>query len=128
MASKPVMEVVGARKMRKELKAAGLDMADLREPHLKAAGVVARTAKGTAPRRSGKLGASVRAGASRTAGVVRAGSASVPYANPIHWGWHTRGIAAQPFLSDAATSTETVWVALYLEEMEDILDRVKGLA
>jgi hypothetical protein len=45
---------------------------------------------------------------------------------PIHWGWPRRGIAAQPWLSEAATSTEDRWQGVYLAEVEKILQQIEG--
>jgi hypothetical protein len=62
----------------------------------------------------------------RRARVV-AGRASVPYAPPIHWGWPARNIAAQPFVSQAAQATESQWLPVYLHDVQQALDRVKGV-
>jgi hypothetical protein len=107
------------------LRAAGDDLSDLRDVHGSVAALVAGVAR--PPRRTGRLGSTVRAAGTKTAAIVRAGFASVPYAGPIHWGWPARAIKAQPFLSDAATSTESTWQAFYFAEIERILDTVKGI-
>jgi len=124
--SAPVVEVRGARELRKTLKQAGDDLGDLKDAHAAVGNMVAATARGMAPRRSGALAGSIRA--SRAAGsiAIKAGSAGIPYAGVIHWGWPAHNIAANPFLSDAATSTETAWVAVYEAELDKIIDRVKG--
>jgi hypothetical protein len=120
----PVVKVEGMRRLRRELKRAGVDLADLREVNLSAARTVAQAAH--PPRRTGALAGSVRPGASRTAGVVRAGGARVPYAGPIHWGWPARNIEAQPFLVDAAHATEPVWVDQYFRELDRVLSNIAG--
>ena len=121
------IRVEGAAELRRTLKRAGEDLSDLKTAHSAAAQIVAGRGRGTAPRRTGTLAASVRGSGTATAAVVRAGGARVPYAGPIHWGWPSRGITAQPWLSEAATDTETVWVAGYERDVERILDRVKGI-
>lgn len=68
---------------------------------LKAAEIVATDAKGRAPRISGDLAGSIRPSGSLRSATVRVGSASIPYAGPIHFGWRAHGITAQPFLYDA---------------------------
>lgn len=118
------IEVRGGRRFRSTLRRAGVDLGQLRAAHLGAAQVV--TAAASPPRRSGRLAATVRAAGTTTAAIVRAGFASVPYAGPIHWGWPSRSIAAQPFLSEAAQSTEAVWAAVYTTEVQKIIDKVKG--
>jgi hypothetical protein len=124
--AQPIVQVEGIQRLRRELKRAGVDLADLREPNIAAAQTVATAAKPRTPRRTGRLAASVRAGGTRTAGIVRAGSSTVPYAGVIHWGWPKRHIKAQPWLSDAATATEPTWVQHYYRELEAVLSRIAG--
>lgn len=124
---KPTYEVEGGRELRKQLKAAGIDMKDLKEAHKKASAIAAAEAVRRAPKRTGALANSVRASGTITAGVIRIGfNKSVPYANPIHWGWGRRKIKANPFASKAAQATEKQWIKLYEEHKEKILNSIKG--
>ena len=127
MAGRAVVEVEGAKRLRATLKAAGDDLSDLRDVHNRVAGVVTPRARGTAPKRSGTLAGSVRGSGTKTQAVIRAGGARVPYAGPIHFGWPARGIEPQPFISEAAQATEPQWFGIYQDEVEEILDRVKGI-
>lgn len=118
-------EVIGADRLRSTLRRAGDDLQDLKEAPAQAAGIVARSAR--APVRTGALASTVRpGGVSGNVATVNAGSASVRYAGPIHWGWPARGIRAQPFLSNAATSSEPVWIKCYEREIEQAIDKVQG--
>lgn len=127
MANTEGIRVEGAANLRRTLRRAGDDLADLKEAHGAAAAIAGSRARGTAPRRSGRLAANVRwSGAAATA-TVRVGSSTVPYANPIHWGWPKRGIAARPWVSEAARDTEHQWTAVYEAAVERILARVKGI-
>lgn len=123
-----LLNVEGGRKLRAALKAAGDDLADMTAAHKRITDIVIGTAGGKVPRRSGRLASSVRGSGTKTASVVRAGGARVPYAGPIHWGWPTRNISAQPFLVDAARATEPQWTAVYLEDLQAILDKHAGEA
>ena len=118
--------MVGARELRRTLRKAGDDLAELKAAHAEAAGIVAGAARPGAPRVSGALAGTVRPGATKTAAIVRAGKASVPYANPIHWGWGRRHIAANPWMSRAATSTENTWTAAYAEAVDKIIGTIQG--
>lgn len=80
-------------------------------------------ARGLAPHVSGTLAGSIRAGATRRSGTIKAGSRSVPYAQPIHWGWPSRGIEARPFLVDALNQSERLIEHEYLHELQAFLDR-----
>jgi hypothetical protein len=88
--------------------------------------MVVGVARGLTPVRTGALAGSLRA--ARVAGgvTVKAGSGSIPYAGPIHWGWPAHNIKANPFILNAALTTESQWVALYEDEVNKILDRVEG--
>lgn len=118
------LRVDGARRLRSTLKAAGGDLDDLKAAHLDAAQVV--VAAVLAPRRTGRLAGTIRAGATRRAAVVRAGTARVPYAGPIHWGWGRRHIRSNPFLTSAAQRTEAVWVGKYSDQLDTILTTIRG--
>lgn len=121
-----VVEVEGAKELRRTLKQAGADMSDFTQANRDAAAIASTAAAARAPRRTGALAASVRAGASRTQGVIRAGGARVPYAGPIHWGWPARHISANPFATMAASATEPQWVPVYMARLEVIISKVRG--
>lgn len=124
--SKAVLQVKGARQLRRTLRQAGDDLTDLKATHRKVAGIVTPAAAQRAPVVSGALMGSVRPGATKTAAIVRAGRKRVPYAGPIHWGWAARHIKANPFLSLAATSTEPRWRQVYFQAVEAIVSKVQG--
>lgn len=122
------IRVSGIRELRRALKAAGADLADLKALHADTARVVVPVAQARAPRRTGRLAASTRFGASVSATTIKAGTARVPYAAPIHWGWGRRGIRANPWLSQAAQATEPTWTALYEERLADVIETITKAA
>ena len=121
-----MVEVRGAKELRKSLKQAGDDLSDMKDANLAVGNIVVSAAQGLAPHRTGALAGSIRAARAAGSVAIRGGLRRVPYAGVIHWGWPARNIKAQPFLSDAATSTEAEWVALYEAELDKIIDRVEG--
>lgn len=123
---RPVVEVDGMRTLRASLKRAGLSLQDLKDAHSQVAQLVVRAAAPRAPRRSGALAATGRGSGTQSAAVVRAGRASVPYAGPIHWGWPSRHIPAQPWLYEAAVASQDQWTGLYLRALQHIIDQVEG--
>ena len=126
---RPAVEVEGLRTLRRDLKAAGVSLQNLKDAHAAVAQTVVRAAHFTPkhPERStGRLAASVRGSGTQSAAVVRAGFASVPYAGPIHWGWPARHIAAQPFLWDAIATSQDEWTGTYLRALEKIIHDVEG--
>lgn len=121
--SSGVYQVTGAAELRKTLHAAGADLADLTAVNKRVGDVVATAARPRVPVRSGRLVGSLHP--TVTAGKVTV-SSSLRYAGPLHWGWPAHHVSANPFLSDAATSTEQAWVDLYFREVQDIVNQVEG--
>ncbi|WP_217182604.1 hypothetical protein [Streptomyces sp. AC495_CC817] len=98
----------------------------MKTAHRDAAAIAARASEALAPERSGKLRATIRAAGTKTAAILRAGFARVPYAGPIHWGWFARGILPQPFLSKGAQDSEGRWVRVYETYLNDTVNKIKG--
>lgn len=126
MAERVGVSVVGLSRLRRDLKRAGSDMADLKGANAAAAQLVATAAAARAPRRTGALAASVRGSKAASRASVSAGRAAVPYAGPIHYGWPARGIEANPFVTDAAQATESSWLPLYERELEAVAHSLDG--
>lgn len=126
MADNVGIRVEGAAQLRRTLRRAGDDLTDLKGAHAAAGAIAGQAARTNGPRRTGRLLGSVRWSGSATGAVVRAGRASVPYAMPIHWGWPSRGITAQPWVTKAAQDTEPVWSEVYADAVQRILNRVRG--
>lgn len=126
MAKRPLVQVDGARELRRTLRAAGDDLEDLKAANLQAAQIAATAARARAPRLTGQLAGDIRASGTKTAGTIRAGRKKIPYAGPIHWGWPARGIEARPYITEGAQATESIWVPLYQELMDEALSKVKG--
>lgn len=119
----PQVRVEGLSQLKATMRKAGLDMADLKEATSKAAQTVQSAARATAPHRTGALAGSLTASKGANKAIV--GSRLV-YGNPIHWGWAAHNIAANPFISDAGRATEGEWLQAYEQELQQILDNVKG--
>jgi hypothetical protein len=99
--TKPAIKVKGADQLRKALRQVDSGIKDLKGVHADAAKVVEQRATQIVPRRTGRLEASIRSSGQARQGVVRAGSAGLPYAGVIHFGWAGHNISPQPFLYDA---------------------------
>ena len=119
-----VERIEGLREVLRDLRALGDDTkTELKATHLAAAEVVVMGAKRIVPYRTGRLARSIRALATNTAGRVRAGSASVPYAGPIHFGWPARKIAPQPFIYDALDPRREDIKRLYEQRIDELIDK-----
>jgi hypothetical protein len=132
-----MVEVEGARQLRATLKQAGEDLGQLKEANAAAARIAANASADLAPRRTGRLQATIRASGTNTAGIVRAGTKRAPYAQAVHWGrvfWpNARSprrarskTTAQPFISKGARGSEGQWLPLYEKQLETIIEKVKG--
>jgi phage gpG-like protein len=117
----------GEKELRRTLKAAGDDLADLKAAHARTADTVSVRGRQKAPRRSGRLAGSVRPSGTKTAAVIRAGGGAIPYAGVQEYGWPAHHIPAQPYLVPAAEETQPTWEAEYQADVEKILARVKGI-
>lgn len=103
---------------------------DIKDVNKDAAKLVEKRAKRLVPVQSGALQQSIRSSGQLGKGVVRAGNARVPYANPIHWGWPrpnrkwSKGrvgggpISKTPFLTDALDDERREIVKLYQRELD----------
>jgi hypothetical protein len=122
----PALSVEGGRQLRASLKRAGVDVQDLKAAHKQVADQVRSDALPVAPRRTGRLAASLRSSGTQREALVRAGRKAVPYGGPIHWGWPSRHIAAQPFIYDTAQRTEPTWASTYMAALEAIVQSIEG--
>lgn len=121
------IHVEGIDEVRKALRAVGDDaINDLKAAHAEAALIVEKRAETLVPVRTGTLRNSIRSSGTKTRGQVRAGSARVPYAGPIHFGWRARNIKPQPFLYDAADQRRDAVVDAYRHQL-DVITRKHGL-
>lgn len=137
MSRDAAVQIIGARELRRSLKAAGDDLADLKAANAEAANIAARASADLAPRGpTGNLKATIRGSGTKTAGIIRAGNKRAPYAAAVHWGrvwWpnkpksrHKAPMFAQPFLSDGAQDSEGEWLPIYSAALEQIIDRIDG--
>lgn len=119
--------VVGADRFARTMRKAGADMEQLKTVNKQAATIAMRRAQQLAPRgATGRLANSIRAGATRKTGIVRAGRKTIPYAGVINYGWPARHIKPRFFVNNAAAQTEPQWTQLYKEFVQHTLDQVQG--
>ena len=115
-------EILGLREVQRDLNKLGDDTKnEMKDTHKEAAEVVVMGAKRLVPFRTGALAESIRALATKSSGRVRAGSASVPYAGPIHFGWPARAITPNPFIYDAIDARRDDIRELYEERIDELI-------
>lgn len=125
MASK-ALYVVGQRRFVATMRKAGADMDELKDVNAQAARVALPAVRALVPRHTGTLAGSIRAGATKRAGVVRAGRKSVPYAGVINYGWPARHITGRLFANTGVARTEPTWAKLYEQFVKKTMSQVKG--
>lgn len=102
MAEPNGIKVKGFKAAVKSLQAIGVPVSEIKQAGSEAGELVAREARNLAPVRSGRLRNSIRVSKALNRVSVSAGNnKTVPYANPIHWGWFKRNIKPQPFFVKA---------------------------
>lgn len=122
MAEQTGVKVKGLREINRALKTVGVPRKEITAAAKKAANVVILEAKSLTPVRSGKLRDSIRPGTRRGGITIMAGNnTTIPYANPIHWGWFRRRIAPQPFLAKALGYNRDEIYQAYFEQLERLI-------
>ncbi|QRY40848.1 hypothetical protein JVX92_00705 [Microbacterium hominis] len=112
--------VKGLAEVIKKLRAAGSDLAELRELNHQVGNVVIGNAQ--VPRKSGQVAGTLRAGKGATKAVVRAGYASRgKYAGVLHYGDPHRGQRSHPFLTDALKRSQRQIISTYIDGIDRIL-------
>jgi HK97 gp10 family phage protein len=129
-ANEQALTVDGMVGLLKALQAVGTPIEAIREANEAVGGMVLRTAKNIAPVRSGDLRRTIKLGKATTHIKIRAGLKSVPYANPIHWGWFydkknfiTKNIKPNPFMARALGYNRDEILTKYVSEMKKLIDK-----
>lgn len=100
------------------------DMKDLTAINREVADIVVNNARPLTPHESGDLERTIRRKATQTRAAVQAGSAKVPYAGPIHFGWFRRNIDPQPFLYSGLRQSVTMIERRYDRRVSELVERV----
>lgn len=107
---------MSARALAADLARVARDLRDTRVPDLAAARLLMTAVVRRAPRRSGRLAASVRVAPASV-------EVTAPYGRVIDQGWPRRNISANPYLTGAPAQVD--WTAPYTEHVEDALDNLQ---
>lgn len=124
MAAGPNAEIEGLNKLLRALEK--LDDAakeNLKDVGFRVGQFVAVQAREEVPVRSGALRGTIRPAKTARGAKIRAGSARVPYAGPIHFGWRSRNIRPNQFLYRAVDKNVDRALDMYLEEVYTIWNR-----
>ena len=124
------IKVEGLQQTIKQLQALGADKAEIQQANFEAAQTLITNARPLVPVRSGRLRETLKPARAQNYAAARAGLASVPYANPIHWGWFrdkqtgvNRNVYPQPFFSKALGYTKEEIIANYNRNMQQLVNK-----
>lgn len=96
------IKVVGLNRAIYALKQMGVPAEEIAQAGYEAGRIVADEARTLVPVKTGALRNTIRVAKQQRKALVRAGNnTSVPYANPIHWGWFRRNIKPNEFFGRA---------------------------
>jgi HK97 gp10 family phage protein len=122
MAEPAGIKVKGYKQAIKALQAIGVPAAEIKAAGSQAGELVANQARALAPVRSGALRNSIRVSKALNRVSVSAGNnRSIPYANPIHWGWFRRNIKPQPFFIKALGITRDEVYRNYYRSLDKLI-------
>jgi hypothetical protein len=95
----------------------------MKDTHRKAGEIIVKAATPFTPVDSGALSASLKSAPTQRQGRVRLGSAAVPYAGPIHFGWPARNIRPNPFIYQVLDSRRDEVLKLYERRIDEIITK-----
>ena len=117
------MTVDGDERLAATSRAAAADLADMDTANRAVGEVVRARAASNAPKVSGALASSLRADSTAVDVVVYS---TLAYAAPINFGWPARGIASQPFITNALNDAQAMVEAQYAAKVGKDISQVRG--
>jgi hypothetical protein len=130
MAEPAGVKVKGYKQAIRALQAIGVPAAEIKAAGSEAGELVANEARGLVPVKTGALRNSIRVSKALTKVTISAGNnRSVPYANPIHWGWFKRNIKPQAFFVKALGITRDEVYRNYYRSLDRLIaqNSTKGM-
>ena len=116
------IKIAGLKSAIRALQEVGIPDNEIKQAGSEAGEIVAKEARGLAPVRTGRLRDSIRVSkALRKVSISAGNNKSIPYANPIHWGWFKRNIKPQPFFVKALGITRDEVYQQYYRNVEKLL-------
>jgi hypothetical protein len=129
------IKVAGLNEAIRNLRAIGVPSAEIGLASQEAGNIVANVARSLVPVRTGALRATIQAKKIARKVVVSAGNnRSVPYANPIHFGWNydkvnlqPKNIRPRPFFINALNRTRREVYQVFFTNIDRLLQKYSRL-
>ena len=110
--------ITGIKEIQKALMQVAKDLESNLELNKELSSTLAQKASTMAPRLTGALASSVQGNPSAQKAQISAGSAAVPYAGAIEYGWAKRNIQPQPYLTPAVNKNMGYIIEKYNDEIK----------
>jgi hypothetical protein len=131
MAQEAGIKVENLQQVIRALRQIGVPTAEVGQASQEAADIVANMSRSLVPVRSGKLRATIKSKRQARKVLVSAGTnRTVPYANPIHWGWFydrnnfvKKNILPNPFFAKALGLTRNEVYKTYFLNMNKLFNK-----
>lgn len=122
--AKDSIKVVGLNQAIRAIKTVGVPAKEVAQAGFEAGQIVAGEARSLVPVKTGALKNTIRVAKQQRRIIVRAGNnTTVPYANPIHWGWFRRNIRPNEFFGRAiGGKIEEVYKA-YFQNLQELINK-----
>lgn len=117
------IDVQGLDRVTAKLLSTGVELNDLRGASEAISKDAAALVRARVPKRSGALARSVKAEATRNRASVSIGSAAVPYAAAINYGWPKRKILAANFIEAVDTDVRQMAERKIEKAIRQLLER-----
>ena len=115
--------IQGIKEVTDSLKKLGKDLESNIELNKELSTSLSQKASALAPRLTGALASSVVGNPSAEKAQIMAGSAAVPYAGVIEYGWPDRNIDAQPYLNPAVNDNMGYIVEKYNDSIKKAIQK-----
>jgi HK97 gp10 family phage protein len=125
------IKVQGLNQAVRALRAIGVPSAEIGMASQEAGEIVAGRARTLVPVRTGRLRSSIKTLRQSRKVIVKAGNEkTIPYANPIHWGWNydkvnlqAKNIRPRPFFTNALSTTRKQVYQVFFGNMEKLFQK-----
>lgn len=125
MARDSGVRIEGLRETVRTLERLGVEVEDLRQAFGAISDDIVEEARDEVEVDSGALQSTIRPARTKNKAVVRAGSAGVPYAGVINYGWPARGIEPSDFLTGPANRDEAAKAAAIEANLEALIRKYR---
>lgn len=117
------VHVSGLREITRAMEKAGVDVEELKDAMGAVAAEAATTMQGFVPTRTGRLRGSVRGNRAKGKAIVTAGTARVPYAGAVQYGWPRRNIKPARYVERTDAVMDDRAAAILEAGWEEIANR-----